>query len=75
MRFESGSYIVISEYGKNKEAHKGEFFDAIFLDTGEYYAWRNPDEWVAIIDMDDIETDAAFEAEYPPQPPQKENEV
>lgn len=63
VRFEDGQYAVVSEYGSNERPHR----DTILLGSGEYFNWSNPDEWVAIIDTEHVEVEAAFEADYPNQ--------
>ena len=60
IRTKHGSYAVISEYNTSSAKH----FDGFLLETGEALHC-DPDEWVAIIDLDVIETEIQEDLEYP----------
>lgn len=62
IRFEDGEYAVISEYRSN-----GKSYDGYIVESGEALH-ANPDIWVAIIDIDFLESNMADEVNYPQQP-------
>lgn len=60
VRFRNGTYIIVSEYHNTDgtpEAH--------LSGSGEYMATCDMNEWVAIIDMESIDSELAEEFDYP----------
>lgn len=66
VRFENGGYAIVSEYGY--EAGKG--FNMYLDGSGESWGGSNPDEWVAVMDMEAIEQTLELfdDVQYPASP-------
>lgn len=62
VRFESGTYALLSEYFTGHPTIP----DAYIAGSGENLCSNNPEEWVAIISLDEIEANVADERlDYP----------
>jgi fumarate hydratase class II len=59
VRARSGEYMIISEY------YNDEHVPSAYLSGSGENAAMNPNEWVAIIDLDQIEADVEEELDYP----------
>jgi hypothetical protein len=60
IRFQDGTYAMVSEYHTGGKAYR----DSYLLCTGEF-CHADSEEWVAIIDLAEIEVEALEESEYP----------
>ena len=60
VRLECGIYLILSEYGNDDGVN-----DAYISGSGESFAQRNPNEWVAIIDLEWLELNLKDELDYP----------
>lgn len=60
IRTKDGSFVMLSEYMGNDNVFSGYIFE-----SGENFCPKDPNEWVAIICLGQLEADISEELEYP----------